>query len=38
MISKKTGEKLFFFRPYELSLTFVALKIIVNGIVKGKSN
>jgi hypothetical protein len=31
-------QKLFFFRPYELSLTFVSNKIIVNGIVKSKSN
>jgi hypothetical protein len=38
MVSKKTAEKLFFFRHYELSLTFVSIKIIVNGIVKGKSN
>ncbi len=32
------SEKLFFFRPYELSLTFVFKKIILNGIVKSKSN
>ena len=37
--SKKTAKKLFFFRTYELSLTFVSnKKIFVNGIVKSKSN
>lgn len=36
--SKKMKGKLFFFRPSELSLTFVFIKIILNGIVKSKSN